>query len=517
VSAPPTIMDDRSWAPLLRSYQKTGAEWLLGRVKSIKGRLLADAPGLGKTRTALASVRWLHENQWDGTSLCKTVFIFTTATAARDWKREANLFWPEVNAHILGSEPSYKRKSETDEAFEERANGNWKRMFTQASAQPSLLIADYSRADTILEHIESVDLFPEMTILDEAHNVKRSSTKRATMLKPITGRSTGVTLLTGTPVHNQPYDLHALLRMMTATGVSSSLYSWARKYFLIPEGERGFPGKISELLDPQALAADISHLVLARSPQEAFGGGLPAVQHHLKLIPAPGVARISPAKARALKTGSKLDEALRAAVRYKLEATADLAVDLGKPVVIFTYTREDAKKVVALLTQRKVEARLATGDLSPDARDKLMERWKEGDGTALVCTMDAVRESATLTRADVMIHTDYHWLPSVIEQNQGRIAPSRQKEGQRRPVNYYMMAVEGGPDEVIAEAIIEKLKNSTTLIGNKSALGDFLHSAKAGGEKGAKPVTMLSESDMLASLTERLNARAERLADLGLV
>lgn len=504
-------MSDPAWFKSLRSYQQSGARWLLDLPRAARGRLLADPMGFGKTRTALAASRLLFEGRQE--ELHATTYVFSTASSANDWRREANRFWPELDVHVRGSEPTYQRKGESDEDFMARAHGHWRSMLKNTQ-KPSLIVMDYARAEEMLALMEENDTYPEHLILDEAHNVKRAGTKRSNFIQQIAGRTKTLTLLTGTPVHNRPYDLHMLLRMMTKQ-FSDKLYTFCRPYFLIQEGKHGRPGLIGELLDKEGLRRAVEPYMLARSVKEAYGE-LPARQRILKMVDAPNVARISPAKARALKEGSKLDLALREAVRHKMQAGLELVQDLARPVVVYTYTREDAGKFAALCKASKLTVTLATGDLSPERRDREIEKWKSGETTVLVCTMDAVRESATLTRADAMVFLDFQWLPAVMMQNEGRIDPARQPENQRRPVCYYYLVVRDGPDEIIAQAIIEKIREGAGIVGQNeesTSLASFLSPL----EDAPKAVTTLTPSEMLADLSNRLVTRANRLAELGLI
>lgn len=463
------------------------------------------------TRTALAASRLIFEGR--DSNLHATTYVFSTASSANDWRREAARFWPELDTHVRGSESTYQRKNESDEAFRQRAHGHWLAMLKNTE-KPSMVIMDYARAEEMLALMEENDTYPEHLILDEAHNVKRAGTKRSSFIQQIVGRTKTTTLLTGTPVHNRPYDLHMLLRMMTSQ-FSDKLYTFCRPYFHIKEGKYGRPGVIGELLDKTGLRRDVEPFMLSRSIKEAYGE-LPARQRVLKMVQAPNVARISPAKARTLKEGSKLDLALREAVRYKMEAGLELVEDLARPVVVYTYTREDARKFAAMVKAAKIPVTLATGDLSPERRDKEIEAWKTGATTVLVCTMDAVRESATLTRADAMVFLDFQWLPAVMMQNEGRIDPARQPENERRPVCYYYLVVDGGPDEVIAQAVIDKIREGAGIVGQNeesTSLASFL----APLEDAPKAVTTLTPSEMLADLSNRLVTRANRLAELGLI
>jgi SNF2 family DNA or RNA helicase len=497
-----------SWTSKLRPYQLEAAEWLVDLPFGVRGRILTDGLGTGKSFSGLASQRLRYERGL--MEECPAGIVLAPGVALHDWRRTAEVLWPEAFVHVLGTEAKYQRAGESDEDFEERRNAPW-RDALRGRKGPAVIIGDYSQAEKLDDFLTSESIFLGSLIIDEAHALKRATTKRAKVIRGLVARSRQTTLLTGTPVHNRPYDLHNLLDLC-AKGRWGSLYTWASKYFALRQGPNGFGTVIGELLDKERLIADTREVMWGRSAAELMGQ-LPQVQRVLKLVDAPDVARISPAKAARLREGSKLDEALRGAVRYKLAAAVELALDVDKPCVLYTWKREDARKLAEMLVKAGTTATLATGELSASARDRAIEAWKAGATTCLVCTMDAVRESATLTRADTTIFVDLAWLPGTMLQCEGRTAPSRQPEGQRRPVVYYYLVTRNGPDEVVAEALVEKLEAASG-IGvknpNADSFGQFLSPL-------AKPVEVQDEAALLADLALRLEARAARLAGLGML
>ena len=493
----------------LRKYQLEGAEWLVDLPAKMRGRLLTDGLGLGKSRTALAAHRLREEA---GMMQFPCGMVFTTSISTHDWRREAEKFWPELTVHVLGSESAYQRKNESDADFEKRRHGKWQDMLLGKHG-PSLLISSYEGAERIDDFITSNDILIDSLTIDEAHNMKRASTSRASTLKTFVGRAKQTTLMTATAVHNRPPDLHNLLTWMDPK--TPGYWKWANKFFLIHAPDKGFgPGTVGELLDKEGLNESIAHLVMGRTSEEVFGQ-MPARQRVLKLIDAPGAERISPAKLHQFKEETGIQSACSAAVKYKLDAAVSLVEDMDQPVVLYAYRREDAKKLHEKLLKVKVSSLLATGDSTSSARDKIIERWKAGEATALVCTLDAVRESATLTRAAVMVFVDLSWLPGTMLQCEGRIDPARQQEGNRRPVTYYYLVTKDGPDEVVAEMLVEKIEQASGIgskNANNDALGDFLSPL----DKRVK-LKDSSPDDLMNDLMTRLTSRANRLAELGML
>lgn len=492
-----------------RKYQESAAQWLSEPAGiGWRGKLLADPPGFGKSLTTLRAFQLQLEK---GNVEHPCLVVATTAISRGDWKRQAAKFWPDLKANIMGVGASYQRKTETDEAFDLRRNGPWRQML-RGELGPSVLITNYESLHHVSSFIDSESLLIDAVALDEAHLVKKPGTDRAKLAKFFAARSRLLTLLTGTPVHNRPIDLHNLLNLC-GMNKFGSLWTFAYKYFEVRTGDKGYP-RIDELRRPEQLRADIEHIVMARDVSEAFGE-LPPRIRQLKYVEVKSdVHRISAAKARTLKDGGVMEAALRAVAKEKLDAAVELALELNEPTVLFTYTREDAKELCGKLNKAKLKSVLATGDVTAAKRDEVIESWKRGESQCLVCTMDAVRESATLTRASVTIFADLTPVPATILQNEGRTDPSRQAENDRRPARYLYLVVAGGADELLAETLVSKITDAEGVLGKKgeaSNLNNFLSKAT-----GKEALVKMSAADLLSDLVARLDAQDDRFSDLGM-
>lgn len=350
-------------------------------------------------------------------------------------------------------------------------------------------------------------------IVHNCHRIKGEKTTRAKLMRTFVARSTASAFLTGTPVENRPEDLFNIMDLCKR-GVFGTYWRFAERFFQLHVGSRGFGHEVGDVLDKQMLKDAIAPFVMGRSAAEVMGK-MPVRQRLLKLIDAPGAERISPAKLHLFKESTGIEAACRGAVKYKLAAAVELVQDIDQPVVLYTYRREDANQLSKLLSKAKVPNLVATGDSTTKARDAIIERWKNGEATALICTMDAVRESATLVRASVMVFVDLTWLPGTILQCEGRIDPARQPVNERRPVTYYYLVTRGGPDEVVAESLVHKIEQASG-IGVKNQLADSFGEFLAPLDKRVK-AEEISGVEMMADLTARLTARANRFADLGML
>lgn len=494
--------------PILRSYQQAGAEWLVNRPFGLRARILADPPGYGKTAQAVVAAGMELERSSDES---KCAVVFCPAIARSDWKREVGLWAPGAKTTIVGwDEPTYRRRKngvvESLDSLHDRQDAVLLRALH--SKTPAFLVSSYESAGRILDLADGMK-FPLLT-LDEAHYIKHEGALRTKAIRPLVGRAGATYLLTGTPVHNRAFDLHQLLEIC-ALGRWGSKWTFAHRFFNI--GYTGFGQVVGSLKEKEALHAAIQNYVLCHTEEEAFGE-LPARIRTLQRV-RPAEAReyllgLSPVRAKQMATANEgAEQILREAAAFKLQAAADLARSLEEPVVLYTYKRDHAAELCRRLNAMKVKALLATGDSEPKARSAIIERWKLGEAIALVCTLDAVQTSATLTRASAMIFADVSVVPATQIQCEGRIDPSRQPEGERRPARYYYIVLDGSYDEVIISALSDKItemQGVVSMSANVDGLARML---------GKKVAPEKSAAEMMASLRDRLVTHAARLEAVG--
>lgn len=505
-----------TWDQQLRKYQRDAA--LRMAEPPQRGQLLAFPPGYGKTPTALGAFRYRLDKKLADH---QTMVVVTTALAKADWRRIVAWFWPELKFYALGEESSkrnYQRVGESDEDYAARRDGRnepWRKMLLEPTA-PGVLVTSFDSAHKVIDFCVEKDVLLDTVTVDEAQYIKYSGTQRSANVRPLIAKANVCALMTGTPVDNRPHDLHALLQSCDPS--IPSKWRWAEKYFCIRTSEGGFGQTIDELQEggKERLVEDYGRLIISADVKSAFGE-LPAVIRELKLVSVPGAERVRlrPGVARRLlRDESAAGETLRKCVQYKLDAAVELLDIARVPAVAYTWRREDAEKLCAKLNKAKVSAMFVHGDLSPDKRAKAIDEWKAGSHLVLCATMASVRESATLTRADLMLFVDFALKPGEMIQLEGRIHPSRQPEGERRPARYWYLCVENGPDELLAELLVEKIREAQGIGGQNdeaAGLGSLLT------PPSEKQLNKLTPDMLLSQLVERCEARAARLEELGLV
>lgn len=490
-----------AWEAGLRPYQQEAAAWLADlegtSPMGAYGRLLADGLGLGKSVQALAAARYRIER---GLTESPTAII-TTASARRDWMREAARFWPELEVHLPGGAGQTIADREADQ--------RWREALAKGSPHTAFII-NYENMEMLRDCARDANVLFGSVIVDEAHNLKRASSKYAKDARALCARGDRRILLTGTPVDNRPHELHNLLTL-ACPGKFDSYGTFVHKYFVVHMSNWGHD--VGELMYPDKLKAAYAHIYKRRTATEVFKD-MPARIRLMHLVDAPHAVRISPAKILVMKKKDKLDEMLREVVRYKLKAAAEFVYGLREPVVCYSYRRIDAEALAEMLTAKGLRVVLSHGDIPVKKRDTLIEEWKVGKHDVIVSTMDALRESATLVRAKNMVFVDLDWRFVKVLQCEGRIDPARQPDGQREAVRYHYFLTRNGPDEVVAEALLVKIREAQKLIADPSAaaFGEFLGDLQEEESALAK----MDDASLLSAFVQRATSRVERAIDLGL-
>lgn len=494
----------------LRDYQVEGVDWIQERLSdaSVRGCILADGRGLGKTAQLIEASRQIFHGETEATTgdlwrdHAPLIVVIAPGTARADWKREFKSWWPECTVHVAWSGSSFDRVTLRD--------FDWSKATWQ---KPNVLII--SASDKLLkgarEFLETrVEKLPGLVLVDEAHYFKNMKSLRATEVRYFVARAWRNIFTTGTPVWDKPQDLFNLLSLLDPSG-HRNIWTWARRYFFFEKVVKNgveYGTRIGKLVHEDRLKEDCKPFIWGRSAKDVMAD-LPPRRFRTVKVTSSSTPRISPAKLRArASVREEFDEILRKCASLKTDAVADFAVDQNEPVIVYVYERAHAKEMVAALTKRGMSAVSATGELAPHKRDLVLQEWKNGSHLALVCTLDAVRESTTLTRSALMLFADYTYSWSAMLQCMGRIDPARQSPEERRPAEYVLFAIDGGPDEVVAETLLEKIEQGNFLLGDVVAeqLADTLSSA-VGRQRLPKSE---STDSMMETLIQRIEA-SERL------
>ena len=164
---------------ILRSYQKTGYEWLKLLEKYRLNGILADDMGLGKTLQAISVLTDL--------SLESKSLIICPKTLLFNWAAEIEKFSPQLKYMIYEGSKDF-------------------RINLLKTVPVQIVLCSYSLIQNDLEEFSQIDF--DYLILDEAQHIKNHLTLRSKAIKKVNSRHK--LAMTGTPIENNITELWSI-------------------------------------------------------------------------------------------------------------------------------------------------------------------------------------------------------------------------------------------------------------------------------------------------------------------
>ena len=406
--------------PPLRKYQEENIEWL----RRVGRGLLADEPGLGKSRSAL-----------EGFAGAEKVLIIAPNLVA-----ETGVWHDEVEA--WGDD-------DTEYHLATYTNLNHRIKGPKGGTKPTKKLADQWRKH---KHWDAI-------ILDEAHYIKGRDTTWTWAVKQLSRRADNMALLTGTPIPNWSHEAFMLLQMIYpekayAGRELGSFWNWAESWFdCEPNPHGGSRSKVvTELLGctPKCSrrAPDDPCKHYRRFTEANFGDhymrhlrsqhlDLPPIEFRDERTPFDAFTRKAYRELRkdfatdlgeheilAWSTGAKnvlLDKMTTSPWLLTKEGEPRggkleyLRRDLGRipePVLVLAHYRdsvEAATRVAASVGRRAAFIHGGTTDLQ---NARIVRDFKAGNLDVLVGSLETLAEGLTLTVASTAIFLERSYKPS---------------------------------------------------------------------------------------------------------
>lgn len=450
----------------LRDYQLRGLAWLDLMTSLGLGGCLADDMGLGKTVTLIA----LHLRR----ARPEPTLVVCPASLLGNWQREITRFAPGVPV---------RRFHGSDRTLDDLTGGFVLTTYgTMRSAAAALARQPWG-----------------LVVADEAQHVKNpfSATAKALRTIPAPAR----VALTGTPVENNLSELWALLDW-TTPGLLGPLKAFrARHARAVENGEdeeaverlarlvrpfllrrkKSDPGIVPEL--PPKTETD--HPVPLTREQAALYEAVVRESLHaietangiarrglvLKLLGALKQICDHPAlylKEQAPATGDAL--AARSGKLALLDELLDTLLAEDGSALVFTQYVGMARLITAHLAGRAVPVELLHGGTPVPERERMVDRFQDGETPVLVLSLKAAGTGLNLTRAGHVVHFDRWWNPAVEEQATDRAY----RIGQTQPVQVHRLITEGTVEDRIAEMLQAKRALADAILGSgESALTEL--------------------------------------------
>lgn len=203
----------------LFDYQKVGVQWLWELHCQKAGGIIGDEMGLGKTIQVLSFLGALHFS-----GMYKPSIIVCPVTLLRQWKREANKWYPSFRVEILHDSAQdvgnrKKRSHESDnesdgseESDRERnpltkSSNKWASLISHVlGSRSGLLITTYEQLRIIGERL--LDIEWGYAVLDEGHRIRNPNAEVTLVCKQL--QTVHRVIMTGAPIQNKLSELWSL-------------------------------------------------------------------------------------------------------------------------------------------------------------------------------------------------------------------------------------------------------------------------------------------------------------------
>lgn len=440
----------------LRPYQQRGLAWLAFLDRLGLGACLADDMGLGKTVQLLALEA---HNRAHGKRL--PTLLVCPMSVVGNWQREAARFTPDLEVRVFHG---------ADRALDTDCD---------------LVITTY--AVVARDAGKLADVSWDRVVLDEAQNIKNSSTRQSTVVRALPARHR--VALTGTPVENRLAELWSIMDFVNP-GVLGTINTF-RARFAVPierHHDEDAAVRLRRITGPFVLRRlktdpriitdlpdkiEVKQLCTLTAEQATLYQAV--VDDMLaKIAEAEGVKR----KGLVLATMSRLKQvcnhpaqllgdgsrvAGRSGKLARLEEVLDEALADGDKALCFTQFTAFGSLVVPHLAARfDTEVLYLHGGTPKRQRDEMVRRFQEEDGPSIfVLSLKAGGTGLNLTAANHVIHLDRWWNPAVEDQATDRAF----RIGQRNHVQVRKFVCVGTLEERIDRMIEEKRGLAQLVVG----------------------------------------------------
>ena len=402
----------------LRTYQEFGVRYILRQGNA----LLGDEMGLGKTVQAIAAMVSLK-------ALGATHFmVVCPASVLVNWAREVAQFSDLPVTLIKGGDFEASRR------WQDRGGVA---VTTYESISRFALPQDFTFA---------------MLIADEAHYVKNPAARRTQALLILSRKAQRTLFMTGTPLENRVDEMCFIvscLRPDIAGEIRQMKYISAAPQF-------------REKLAP----------VYLRRTRENVLSELPALIEKEQWVEMTAeewkqyMLSVMEENFMAMRQVSwDISDVRRSSKARRLLELCREAEEDGRKIIVFSFFRQTIRQVKELLGDKALEP--ITGSVSAARRQQIVDEFTAaGDGTVLICQVQAGGTGLNIQAASVIIFCEPQIKPSIENQAISRAY----RMGQVRSVMVHRLLCDNTVDERILELLREK-QEQFDLFAEESATG----------------------------------------------
>ena len=438
----------RGLSSILREYQKIGFQWLKTLAHYGFGGILADDMGLGKTLQIISVLESGRKSGLPSVVVCPTSLLY-------NWENEIIRFAPKIKTQIVSGIAEKRRE-------------------LLKASNIDVFITTYDMLKRDVEHYKKFEF--DYIIADEAQNIKNPTTQAAKSLKALKGRVHFA--LTGTPIENTLTELWSIFDfIMPGYLYSAGKFSKLYEVPIIKYNDATAAAKLQKQISPFVLRR-VKESVLKELPEKTErilqAEFLPEQRkiYQATLLETIGafddiVAKNAFAdnRMRILAQLTRLRQICCHPALYlenysggsgKLDLaieTIQLALESGHRVLLFsqfTSMLELIKQTIdkselVIPCGKKVQYFYLDGAVKSKDRMEMTERFNYGERELFLISLKAGGAGLNLTGADVVIHYDPWWNPSVMDQASDRA----HRYGQKKAVQVFNIVAKDSIEEKI--------------------------------------------------------------------
>lgn len=330
---------------------------------------------------------------------------------------------------------------------------------------------------------------PDLIVCDESQRIKNPSAAQSKALHKLGDAAPFRMILSGTPVQNNAIDLYSQYRFLDPAVYGANFYAFKNRYCIMGGyGQHQIVGyrNMDELVEKEhSVAYRVTKEECLDLPQQTF------INRYVQFTDAEQAIyeQLRKSSFLELETGENVtattiltmylrlmqltggfltaDESTRPKQvnTAKLDALADIVddyvVDAGKKLVIFARFRAEIAAIENLLRLRKIQYGSIYGDVPMEERGKIVEDFQTNPDTKVfVAQIQTAGLGITLHAASTAVFYSYDYNYANYAQALARI----HRIGQRLPVTYIHLVVDGSIDEKILAALENKEDMAKTVV-----------------------------------------------------
>ncbi|MCL1845105.1 MAG: DEAD/DEAH box helicase [Defluviitaleaceae bacterium] len=439
---------------ILREYQKTGYRWLKTLAQYGFGGILADDMGLGKTLQIIAlfvseytsSKQQARQEAGCGSRAGKKLpsIVIAPTSVLYNWQNEIAKFAPQLTPLVISGLAEKRHE-----------------LLKTPGIDIFITTYDMLKRDIMFYR----DMEFSYVIADEAQNIKNPATQAAKSLKALNGRVRFA--LTGTPIENTLSELWSIFDfIMPGYLFGASKFLKIYEQPILKTDDKTAAEKLRKQIAPfilrrikknvlrelpekteTTLLADFcdeqkliyhAHLLQTIGVLDEMAGALNSISILAQLTRLRQICCHPALFLQDYTHGSgKLDLALE---------TIQLSLESGHRVLLFSQFTQ-MLDIIKEALPKSVSYFYLDGATKSQARVEMAEKFNGGERDLFLISLKAGGTGLNLTGADVVIHYDPWWNPSVMDQ----AADRAHRFGQKKSVQVFNIVAKDSIEEKIME------------------------------------------------------------------